>query len=223
MPPKKKDKLALASIVLPSFYQDSVKLMRLAREVGKKPGVSEVAALMGTPMNHEIMTQAGLAGERGIDAGPNDLVLAVEADSHELALEAIEEAKAFLTQEQGAGGGASDFSPSSLAGALAAAPDSNLAMISVPGAYAAKEAMDALRRGLHVFLFSDNVPVDDEVALKQEAIRRGLAPDGSRLRNGVHRRCGLGLHQRGEAGACRLHRRFRHRPSGRGLSTRCPG
>ncbi len=148
--------------------------MRLAREVGKKPGVSEVAALMGTPMNHEIMTQAGLAGERGIDAGPNDLVLAVEADSHELALEAIEEAKAFLTQEQGAGGGASDFSPSSLAGALAAAPDSNLAMISVPGAYAAKEAMDALQRGLHVFLFSDNVPVDDEVALKQEAIRRDL-------------------------------------------------
>ena len=148
--------------------------MRLAREVGKKPGVSEVAALMGTPMNHEIMTQAGLAGERGIDAGPNDLVLAVEADSQELALEAIEEAKAFLTQERVVGGGASDFSPSSLAGALAAAPDSNLAMISVPSAYAAKEAMDALRRGLHVFLFSDNVPVDDEVALKQEAIRRDL-------------------------------------------------
>ena len=67
-----------------------------------------------------------------------------------------------------------DFSPSSLAGALAAAPDSNLAMISVPGAYAPKEAMSALRSGLHVFLFSDNVPVDDEVALKREAIKRGL-------------------------------------------------
>ncbi len=47
-------------------------------------------------------------------------------------------------------------------------------MISVPGAYAPKEAMSALRSGLHVFLFSDNVPVDDEVALKREAIKRGL-------------------------------------------------
>ncbi len=148
--------------------------MRLAREIRKKPGVSEVAALMGTPANRDILLQAGLAEENKVDAGPNDLVLAVEADSLELALEAIEEAKAFLTQERVVGGGARDFSPSSLAGALAAAPDSNLAMISIPGAYAAKEAMDALRRGRHVFLFSDNVSVDDEVALKREAIRRDL-------------------------------------------------
>ena len=148
--------------------------MRLAREIGKKKGVSEVAALMGTPANHEILLHAGLAGDDGADAGPNDLVLAVEADSKETADEAIEQAKAFLTQARVAGGGASDFSPSSLAGALAAAPGSNLAMISVPGAYAAKEAMDALRSGLHVFLFSDNVSVDDEVALKREAKERDL-------------------------------------------------
>ena len=148
--------------------------MRLAREIGKKKGVSEVAALMGTPANHDILLQAGLAEENEIDAGPNDLVLAVEADSQALALGAVEEAKAFLTQAGVIGGGDSDFSPSSLAGALAAAPDANLAMISVPGAYAAKEAMDALRSGLHVFLFSDNVSVDDEVALKREAIEREL-------------------------------------------------
>ena len=148
--------------------------MRLAREIRGKPGVSEVAALMGTPANHEILLQAGLAEENSLDAGPNDLVLAVEAASQELAHEAIEEAKALLTQGRVGGGDARDFSPSSLAGALAAAPDANLAMISVPGAFAAKEAMDALRRGLHVFLFSDNVSVDDEVALKREAIARGL-------------------------------------------------
>ena len=148
--------------------------MRLAREIGEKKGVSEVAALMGTPANHEIMLQAGLAEDGEAYAGSNDLVLAVEADTQELAYEAIEEAKAFLTQTRVAGVGASDFLPSGLAGALAGAPESNLAMISVPGAYAAKEAMDALRSGLHVFLFSDNVAVDDEVALKREAIERDL-------------------------------------------------
>ena len=198
--------------------------MRLAREVGEKKGVSEVAALMGTPANHEILLQAGLAEESEVEAGPNDLVLAVEADSQELAHEAIEEAKAFLTQARSEGdGGASDFSPSSLAGALAGAPDSNLAMISVPGAHAAKEAMDALRSGLHVFLFSDNVSVDDEVALKREAIRARFAPDGSRLRNGVHRGRRPRIHECGEAGARGLHRRFGHGLTGGGRTTRRSG
>ncbi len=148
--------------------------MRLAREIRKRPGVSEMAALMGTPANHAILAQAGLFEESEVEAGPNDLVLAVEADSGALALDAIEEAKAFLTQGRVGDGDASDFTSSSLAGALAAAPDSNLAMISVPGAFAAKEAMDALRGGLHVFLFSDNVSIADEVALKREAIDRDL-------------------------------------------------
>ena len=75
--------------------------MRLAREIRKKPGIAEVAALMGTPANRDILLQAGLAEKNEVDAGPNDLVLAVEADSRELALEAIEEAKALLTQETG--------------------------------------------------------------------------------------------------------------------------
>ena len=64
-------------------------------------------------------------------------------------------------------------------------------MISVPGAYAAKEAMDALQRGLHVFLFSDNVPVDDEMALKREAIKRGLLLMGPDC--GTAHICGVGL------------------------------
>lgn len=165
--------MAHASIVLPSFYQDSVKLMRLARRIRERAGVSEAAALMGTPMNHELMRRAGLADEGGIAAGPNDLVLAVKADFRKIAIDAVEEAKTLLEQGRLAVG-ARDFSSSNLAGALAAAPDSNLAAISIPGSYAAKEAMDALRRGLHVFLFSDNVSVEDEVALKREAVKRDL-------------------------------------------------
>lgn len=148
--------------------------MRLARTLRRRSGVSEVAALMGTPMNHELMLRAGLVGEEDIEAGPNDLVLAVEAASRELAIEAIEAAKGFLAEARSAQGGAGDFSPSHLAGALAEAPDANLAMISIPGAYAGKEAMNALRLGLHVFLFSDNVPIEDEAALKREAVERGL-------------------------------------------------
>ncbi len=166
--------MPLASLVLPSFYQDSVKLMRLARTIRGRTGVSEMAALMGTPMNHEIILRAGLVAEEGVSAGPNDLILAVEADSEERARGAIEEAKAFLTQGGAAESAARGFAPSNLAGALAADPEASLAMVSVPGAYAAREAMTALESGLHVFLFSDNVAVEDEVALKREAVARDL-------------------------------------------------
>jgi len=72
-------------------------------------------------------------------------------------------------------------------------PDANLALISVPGAYAKFEAMKAIKRGLHVFLFSDNVPVQDEIELKMEAVRRGvlcMGPDcGTAYLNGM----GLGF------------------------------
>ena len=164
-----------------------------------------------------------MAEENEVEAGPNDLVLAVEADSRELAHEAIEEAKAFLTQARVAGSDASDFSPSSLAGALAAAPDSNLAMISVPGAYAAKEAMDALRAGLHVFLFSDNVAVDDEVALKREAIERGLLLMGPDCGTAYIGGAGLGFTNAVKPGRVGCIAASGTGLTGSGRATRCPG
>src|SRR5207253_1932086 len=73
--------------------------------------------------------------------------------------------------------------------ALGEAPKANLALISVPGDYAAAEAMKALRLGLNVMLFSDNVSGADEVALKRYARSRGLlvmGPDcGTAIIDGV--------------------------------------
>src|SRR5204863_8128146 len=62
----------------------------------------------------------------------------------------------------------------SLAGALGVETHANLALISVPGEFAAAEARKALERGLNVMVFSDNVPIEDEVALKRLAAERGL-------------------------------------------------
>jgi succinyl-CoA synthetase alpha subunit len=58
--------------------------------------------------------------------------------------------------------------------AVATQPRSNLAVISVPGSYATREARKALGHGLNVFLFSDNVPVESEISLKEVARERGL-------------------------------------------------
>ena len=72
-------------------------------------------------------------------------------------------------------------------------PDINIAIISVPGNHAAREARQALERGVHVFLFSDNVSISEEVQLKQLAREKHLlvmGPDcGTAIINGV----GLGF------------------------------
>lgn len=51
-------------------------------------------------------------------------------------------------------------------------------MISIPGMYAALEADRALDEGMNVFMFSDNVTLEDEVALKKKAHEKGLSVMG---------------------------------------------
>lgn len=166
--------MPVRAIVRPSFYQDSVALMRVAHELRALPGVSEAAALMGTPANHELLAAAGLETAETKGAGAGDLVLAVDAESEAAAEAALAAADGLFAARRQALEAAVRVLPRTLDSALRHLPDANLAAISVPGAYAKVEAMRALRRGLHVFLFSDNVPLADEVALKQAALDRGL-------------------------------------------------
>jgi FdrA protein len=166
--------MGLRTEVLPAFYQDSVVLMRVSAEARERHAVREVALFMGTPANHALLEQAGLATAEGRGAGPNDLVITVSADDDAIAQAAIAAVRSELTETVKAREAATEHRPRTLDGALRAMPDANLASISVPGAYVKVEAMAALRRGLHLFIFSDNVPLEDEIALKQEAVRRGL-------------------------------------------------
>ncbi len=160
--------------VLASFYQDSVVLMRAADQIRRRPGVREAAGFMGTPANLALLEQAGLLSAEARAARPEDLVLAVDADTGETADAALAAAADGLRARRRAGDQGGARRPRTLDSALRALPGANVAAISVPGAFAAREAQRALRHGLHVFLFSDNVPLADEVRLKREARRRGL-------------------------------------------------
>src|SRR5262245_19460411 len=176
-----------------SFYQDSMVLMHLAQQLRGLPGVREAAALMGTPANQELLASAGPAIPDSKDAAAGDLVLAVAAESEAAATAALAAARGLFEERKRAQRAAGRALPRTLDSALRTLPDANLAAISVPGAYAALEATTALRRGLHVFLFSDNVSLEDEVRLKQLAVRKRLfcmGPDcGTAYINGV----GLGF------------------------------
>ncbi len=171
-------------------YRDSVQLMRIAAEVERLPGVVRTALLMGTPANRELLAAAGLFGDAVREARPADLVIAVAAAdgaTAEAALAAIQERLAARPAPVTASGAPAP--PHSLAEALAVLPTANLALVSTPGVYAGAEALKALKRGLHVFLFSDNVPIAQEVELKRLARRKGLllmGPDcGTAILDGV--------------------------------------
>ena len=164
------------------LYLDSVALMRMSGELAGGEGVEDAAMMMATPANREILAAAGLVdGALPDDLSPGDLVVAVRATGAESAAAAIARAEALLERPRGgAGGEAEAYRPRTLAGALDALPDASLALISVPGPYAAAEARRAIRRGLDAMVFSDNVPVEDERALKEEAHALGrlvMGPD----------------------------------------------
>jgi succinyl-CoA synthetase alpha subunit len=164
--------LAKVTVVKKNRYLDSVFLMLLARRIAARPGITDASAVLGTAANLAVLAGMGYGGADFAAAGANDLVLALEGEPD--ALEAVAaDAEAWLAQGSGTPGSAVR-EPRTVAEAVAQRPDSSLAVISVPGEHAAREARAALRAGLHVFLFSSNVPLAEEVDLKTEAAARGL-------------------------------------------------
>ena len=182
--------MVIVNEVRKGFYLDSVALMRIARAVAALPGVEEAGLMIATPANKEILREAGVLGERGAAAGPADLIIALRASDEAAAEAAMGEARRQLDDpRRSAPSGTAAGGRASLRGALREMPDANLALISVPGDFAIAEARKALRRGLHVMIFSDNVPLSEEAALKREARDLGLlvmGPDcGTAIIGGV--------------------------------------
>ena len=106
---------------------------------------------------------------------------------------AVEDALAFastaLSSTDAGSSQVSEQRPQTIAEGIDSRPGATVVTVSVPGTYAAIVAEQALRRGLHVMCFSDNVPVEDEVRLKALAARRRLlmmGPDcGTAVLDGV--------------------------------------
>lgn len=175
--------------VKPSFYMDSVALMRCSKDLTALDGIEDAALMMGTPANRQIMTDAGLLAAGGEAASAGDLVIGIRADDKTAADAALVQAKAFLEQPAKKLGAGEAWQPKTLRAGLKSLPDASLALISVPGDYAAAEARKALNRGLDVMIFSDNVPIEKEIALKQQGREAGLlvmGPDcGTAIISGV--------------------------------------
>lgn len=174
-------------------YADSVSLMQVSQQVRDVDGVNTVLVAMGTEVNLELLPDMGFAVEQ-LDAGPNDLVVAVDAvddDAMGTALAAVDTA---LAATRGSGGGAGfGAAPPPRTTAAAIDDDTTLVLVSTPGEHAVLEAHDAIDAGVDVMVFSDNVSVTDEIALKEAAAQRDvlvMGPDcGTAIVGGV----GLGF------------------------------
>jgi FdrA protein len=157
------------------FYLDSVALMRVSRAVTAMPGVEDAALMIGSVSNREILDASGLLGPEGREAVANDLILAVRARDAASAEAALAGAEAQLDAPITRGAASAGIAHTRrIDSAMRQLDGANLALISVPGEFAAAEARKALAAGLHVVMFSDNVPVEAEVALKRFAAERGL-------------------------------------------------
>ncbi len=176
-------------LVKPNMYQDSVKLMKLSAEMRQLDGVQQASVVMATEMNKETLKEIGMLVPEVAEANANDLVIVVAADSEEQALKAIETAKNLLAGSEVKQVESRLQLPRTLRSAVEALPGANLALISVPGTYAAAEAFKALNLGLNVHLFSDNVSLEDEVRLKEFGVEKRLlvmGPDcGTAIIDGV--------------------------------------
>ena len=152
-------------------YYDSAKLMQLQRILADLPGVEDAGVVMGTESNKEILTHIDLITPEVKSATTNDLVIVVRAENDKAAAAAIGSVDEILSRRKQ---GSSEFRPRSLETAIQKLPDAKWVLISVAGRFAASVAKDALRAGKHVFLFSDNVSVEEEIELKGISSQKGL-------------------------------------------------
>lgn len=201
--------MTLGFRILKNQYFDSVFLMRVNRRFSDEPGIKDSAVLMGSDGNRKLLADLNLYDARMDGTGANDLIIALQGDSDAALESALEKIPEFL---KGGVGAASEVHYRTFEEGLQAKPAANLAVISIPGDFAAREAHKALEHDLNVFLFSDNVKLEDELSLKTFASSKGLlvmGPDcGTSLLGGT----GIGFAnvvRRGSIGAIG--------PSGTGL------
>ncbi len=180
-------------------YYDSIILMQLQRALAGLPGILNAAVVMGTDANKDLLTQSDLLTPEVQTAGADDLVIVVKAKDDPTAQSTLEQVDDLLTSRKGPGID-QEYLPKSLETAAQMLPNAQWVLVSVPGRYAANVSRQALGLGKHVFLFSDNVSLDDEIELKQIAVKKGLlimGPDcGTAIVNGV----GMGFANRIRSG-----------------------
>jgi len=157
------------NVVKPNLYRDSVQLLHLSEEAKRIDAIEDVAVVMGTTTNKQILDKLGLLTEDGRRASENDMILAFKIASPKLADDALQRLEQIILRPP-----RTDQKTFNLDEGLEALPDADFAIVSLPGESAKEVTMKLLGKGIHVHLFSDHVPPEHELELKTFARERGL-------------------------------------------------
>ncbi len=173
-------------------YVDSVALMQVSRQVSSLPGVRSALVAMATELNLELAT--GMGFTLPDKTAPNEMLVAVEADDADAISAALAEVDAALSaQVAPSSAGFGSAPPPLTIRAASRTAAGGVALISTPGQYAFADAVDAVDAGLHTMVFSDNVPLEQEVALKRYAASTGVLVMGPDCGTAVIGGVGLGF------------------------------
>jgi len=181
--------MIVKGLIKKGVYFDSVSLMIVSKELTKLEGIIDSSVIMGTKENREILNAAGLNLEIFDDASDSDILVGISAVDLAAADRAIRKVDLLFKELQHHEEKSAGQKVRSFEDAFRQLPGANLSLISIAGKYAAAEAMKALKMGLHVMIFSDNVTIAEELELKQFGRDHGLlvmGPDcGSAIINGI--------------------------------------
>ena len=179
----------IKTVIKKGAYFDSVALMQVAKKLNSLAGVLDSAVVMATRENKGIIKASGLLTPEILKAGDSDLAIAVSAETPAAAAAALKAADELLNKKPARNSSETGRKAAGLDDAVKMLDGANLAVISVAGRYAGVLAADCLEKNLNVMLFSDNVPVETEIALKKLAVKKGLllmGPDcGTAIINGA--------------------------------------
>lgn len=180
----------IKTIIKRNSYLDSVLLMNIAKEIVEIDGVNDAILVMGTDMNKTVLEEVDGLTPEAIEASPNDLIISLDLQDESIvkdALSCIENATSRKDKHD------EKIIYPSLNSAIDSSSEANLVFISVPGEFAAEEAKCALNRGLSTFIFSDNVPLEEEVYLKKMALEKELLVMGPGCGTGIINNVSIGM------------------------------
>ena len=180
----------LKTRVLRNQYYDSVALMLAAKKLKQEEHVVDAAYMMGTDINKTMLKAGNMLDEEGETARADDLIISIKCDAD--IPQILDLAEDFLSAKKKPEEGGND-KEKTLRRSIHEHPEVNMAVISLAGPYASREAREALASGLHVLLFSDNVSLEDEINLKEFAVQRDLLLMGPGAGTAIINGVGLGF------------------------------
>ena len=178
------------NVIKSNTYFDSVTLMLFSSKLNSVNGIEQAAVMMGTNHNKELMINSGVLTKDAADkASSNDLIIGIKASNQKVIDEAIKILNEQFENKNKSQASTGDIKVKTVEAAVKNIPGLNFAVVSLPGRFAKAEAMNCLKNNMHVLLFSDNVSIEEEIELKEYAVKNDLllmGPDcGTAIVNGV--------------------------------------